>query len=83
MYYSKKDAQGRWLPAVNMGPKVNSSNLDYCPFIDVQRGNFYFTSNRMGPFEKISSPVDLEALTNDVLNGMGNIYRISLKELDM
>ncbi|MBN2616479.1 MAG: PD40 domain-containing protein [Bacteroidales bacterium] len=83
LYYSKKDVQGHWQRAVNMGPKVNGAGLDYCPFIDMQRGNFYFTSSRMIVPNKVNSPADLEDLANKTLNGMGNIYRIGLKELDL
>ena len=41
---SKKSADGSWLPARNLGPDINSEVLDYCPFVDVSRGIFFFTS---------------------------------------
>ncbi|MBN2425705.1 MAG: PD40 domain-containing protein [Calditrichaceae bacterium] len=82
LYYSKKDASGRWTPAKNMGPPINSDKLDYCPFIDMARGNFYFTSERFTPVDKRIETVDeLENRANSILNGMGNIYRISMKSL--
>ncbi len=79
LYVSIKDESGNWMPAENMGPLINSANLDYCPFIDYPRRNFYFTSDKMLPADKrIETIVALETLANGVLNGMGNIYRVQL-----
>ncbi len=83
LYFSRKDAMGNWLPAVNMGPAVNSDRLDYCPFVDIPRGNFYFTSEKMTPpLKKIIHTGDIETLANGILNGMGNIYRVALDTFD-
>ena len=79
LYYSRKDKYGNWTAAVNMGPQINSDKLDYCPFIDMSRGNFYFTSERILSIDKkIENVSELEGLANHILNGMGNIYRIHL-----
>jgi len=84
LYFSKKDVSGKWGKAKNLGEKVNSDKLDYCPFIDIPRGNFYFTSEQAPPFEKtIKSVSDLTDHANDVLNGMGNIFRINIKALNL
>lgn len=82
LYYSKKDEHGNWQNAVNLGSPVNSQNLDYCPFIDVSNGVFYFTSDRAEPPAYPLNSVDaLEAEAAKVLNGMGNIYRIGMDDL--
>ena len=84
MYYSQKYRDGKWAPAKNLGPYVNSEKLDYCPFIDIPRNNFYFTSERMLSVDKrISDLSELESLANSILNGMGNIYRIDLDRTDL
>ncbi len=84
LYLSKKDEQGNWSPSVNMGPEVNSNKLDYCPFVDFSRGNFYFTSDRLSkPGKKMESVDELEHFANGILNGMGNIYRIDLDRLKL
>ncbi len=83
LYYSRKDKFGNWKPALNMGPKVNSAYIDFCPFIDFQRGNFYFTSQRVIPSDaKLQSISELEEYSNGVLNGMGNIFRVGLNEIE-
>jgi hypothetical protein len=33
LYVSRKDSIGKWEPAQNLGPGINSDKLDYCPFI--------------------------------------------------
>ena len=82
LYYSRKDKYGNWTTAINMGPTINSDKLDYCPFIDIPRSNFYFTSERMLSIsERISDVNEIEAIADNILNGMGNIYRIHLNKI--
>lgn len=84
LYFSKKDQNGNWLPSVNMGSLINSDKLDYCPFLDIPRGNFYFTSDRNEtPPKRINNVSEIDHLANGILNGMGNIYRIQLDQLKL
>jgi hypothetical protein len=84
LYYSQKDDNGTWAEAKNLGETINSEKLDYCPFVDFPRGNFYFTSERAEVLDtdlKTVSEFNEEA--HKVLNGMGNIYRVKLDALDL
>ena len=82
LYYSKKDKDGNWSKAKNMGENINSAQLDYCPFIDVRRNNLYFTSERtVRNTDKINNIEDIRAFANKTQNGMGNIYKIGIDEL--
>ena len=84
LYYSKKDKSGKWTKAENLGEVINSDKLDYCPFIDLPRNNFYFTSDRSKPVEeRIKTVSELTDEANKLLNGMGNIYRIRLDKLNL
>ena len=84
IYFSTKSDDGSWMEAKNMGALVNSENLDYCPFVDWEHNNFYFTSDRASlPEHQLSSVKELVALSNSILNGHGNIFRISLKRLNL
>ena len=84
LYYSTKDEDGNWQEAVNMGELINSEGLDFCPFIDLQNGVFYFTSDRAFKHERqIQSVEELEAEADQLLNGMGNIYRIPMDQLNL
>lgn len=83
LYISEKDAEGIWSPAKNLGAPINSSALDYCPFVDLSTGVFYFTSEKGESIkERISSIDAFSAFSNKPLNGLGNIYRVSIKELN-
>lgn len=84
LYYCQKDKDGKWSEAKNMGKKINSKKLDYCPFVDIERGNFYFTSDRTQEDQSTLSTVDeLKRFSNEIQNGMGNIYRIGIDELEL
>ncbi|UCD62451.1 MAG: PD40 domain-containing protein [Flavobacteriaceae bacterium] len=84
LYYSRKDKTGKWGKAENLGEIVNSDKLDYCPFIDFPRNNFYFTSDRAkDPEDRIKTVPELTNEANKVLNGMGNIYRINMDKLNL
>lgn len=83
LYISRKDAAGKWTPAKNMGPLVNSDQLDYCPFIDWENRNFYFTSERAAAENSGIENIDsLKQAAHSILNGFGNIYKISLDALE-
>lgn len=84
LYLSTKDETGNWTPARNLEAPINSSKLDYCPLIDWPRNTFYFTSNRTAdPPKYITSIEELHSLAGGPLNGMGNIYRVSLEALNL
>lgn len=80
LYFSKRLTDGQWMKSENL-KAINSDKLDYCPFVDFYRGNFYFTSERLGNSAGIKSLADLERQANQVQNGYGDIYRISLDQL--
>lgn len=82
LYYSVKDKSGRWSPSKNMGKDINSEKLDFCPFVDVNRNNFYFTSERfVVDSSKINSIKEFKVMANRAQNGTGNIYSIELDAL--
>lgn len=82
LYYSKKNINGQWTASQNLGTEVNSDKLDFCPFIDYANGNFYFSSTKTEANTKKHESIDaFKQHANKILNGMGNIYRISLDSL--
>ena len=79
LYYSRKNQDGTWELAKPFGQGINTPYLDYCPFVDIARGNLYFTSERIpGQGRPVASVQDLVELTSRPGNGMGDIYRIAL-----
>ena len=83
LYISRKDELGKWGQSKNLGVLINSDKLDYCPFIDWENQNFYFTSDRIAQEGKELKSVNaLKQLANSPLNGFGNIYKIGLEALE-
>ncbi len=45
LYVSYRQANGRWSPAVNMGPDINTPGDELAPFIHADNATLYFTSD--------------------------------------
>ena len=78
VYMSVKDGDDHWLPARNL-KILNSSSLDYCPYVSPDKKILFFTSERSllpTSFEKPASYNEIKELNNNVMNGKGNIYWI-------
>lgn len=45
LYVSYRKANGKWAPAVNMGPQINTKGDELAPFIHADNSTLYYTSN--------------------------------------
>ncbi len=45
IYVCRMQANGKWSDAENLGPEINTSGDDQCPFIHADNQTLYFTSN--------------------------------------
>lgn len=45
LYYSERLTNGKWTPAKNMGPQINTAGDDQAPFIHADNQTLYFTSD--------------------------------------
>lgn len=80
LYISRRDATGKWNKAVNMGTKINSSNMDYCPFVDIKTNTLYFTSKRNAVSQQnFTSVNDFLEEISQYENGLSRIYQVLLK----
>ncbi|MBL6447982.1 PD40 domain-containing protein [Fulvivirga sp. 29W222] len=76
LYISSKNDQGEWSPARHLSHSVNSTALDYCPFVSADSKYLYFTSDR----SSVTSARDYKSIINmmeSIENGFDNVYRIS------
>lgn len=79
LYISYQDANKNWSKAFNLGANINSTALDYCPYVDLQTSTLYFTSERKTK-NSYDSPLTLEEYLSDVHqyeNGLSRIYSAS------
>jgi Tol biopolymer transport system component len=77
LYVSFRDGNGHWKKPVNLGAKVNSHAVEYCPSLSPDGKTLFFTrrtipeaeNEKWSYFEMLSNFSSLE-------NGQGNIYTI-------
>ena len=80
LYISYKNKEGIWQTATNLGDKVNSSAMDYCPFYDSSSNQLFFTSKRSSVTNKaFQSITEFEIEINQYQNGHSRIYQCNLK----
>lgn len=83
LYISKKQSNGEWTKAQNMGEKINSEKLDYCPFVDFEQKFLYFTSEKTHINNPASEKMTYKKLTEILQqpkNGQGDIYVVSMEK---
>lgn len=82
LYMSKKDKEGKWLPAKNL-KFINSSKLDYCPYVSPDKKILFFTSERNVlpvTYEYGVTYQNIKEANQSTLNGTGNIYWLSFEK---
>lgn len=80
LYISKKDTNGEWGKATNLGIPLNTKYMEYCPFYDEKNQILYFTSKRSNINSKHFKTIsDFKEYINESNNGLSKIYMISLK----
>jgi hypothetical protein len=52
LYVSFRDERGAWSTPVNLGPTINTAEVDYCP-MRTWDGRWFFFSRRDGPWESV------------------------------
>ena len=79
LYMARKDADGNWKEAVNMGAVINTKFMEYCPFYDSKNHVLYFTSKRNNLIsQKFSTTSDLQKYLSHGENGLSKIYKIKI-----
>jgi Tol biopolymer transport system component len=77
---------GVWTKAVNLGSKINSSALDFCPIVNPDAKYFFFTSERGfadKPQERRLASSELLKSIRGPRNGLGDIYRVEIGALNL
>jgi len=85
IYISRKQPDGTWGTAENLGPAVNTSARDYSPRLEPDGHTLIFTSERnftSGRTTPVTWP-ELKDGALGLLNGNGNLYEIDLCALKL
>jgi Tol biopolymer transport system component len=84
LYLAQKNSLGEWQTARRLNPGINSTALDYCPFVDLEGGKFYFTSQRsVEPDHPFKSYAEVLDYLGSPGNGMGDIYVMDVSVLKL
>ena len=83
--YISVNKNGKWQPAIHLDSKINSTFLDYSPFISFDKKYFFFTSRRSTFRFPLSKPATLDEI-HRILHSYGNrgedIYIMNANVLD-
>ena len=77
---------GVWTKAVNLGPKINSSALDFCPIVSPDGKYFFFTSERGFADQPLQSRLNYTQFAKRIHgagNGLGDIYQVDISALNL
>lgn len=86
IFISRRQNDGTWSEAKNLGPKVNSSYMEMSSFVSADGNYLFFSSSRPIADLLPVGPLDFEEI-NRRLNGPGNglqdIYWVSTKAIQL
>lgn len=81
--YISKNVNGEWTTAENLGEKINSKHMEFCPF--VLNGTLYFTSRRSSVEQKENGFTNAQELISEINkydNGASRIYKVDINLID-
>ncbi|WP_299115856.1 hypothetical protein [uncultured Winogradskyella sp.] len=80
--YMSKNVDGEWTKAENLGKKINSKYMEFCPFVNNE--TLYFTSRRSNVTKKEEGYTNAEELLSEINrydNGASRIYKADFSSL--
>lgn len=80
LFISKKTANGAWGQAESLGVEINSKQMDYCPFVNTNTNELFFTSKRNSLGARKNEFKNLNQLLkemNSFSNGLSRLYKTS------
>ncbi|MBI9033497.1 MAG: PD40 domain-containing protein [Bacteroidales bacterium] len=80
LYINYRDSIGNWSGAINLGEKINTTFLDYCPYITPDGKYFIFTSGKINDTISkghLDSFKKIEACLHANENGHSDLYWVN------
>ena len=72
---------GFWTAPFFLGKEVNSPQMDYCPFVDIEKGVLFFTSKRSAPIKPPVKPLTTQQFMQEITrydNGLSRLYMVDI-----
>lgn len=85
LYISSKNKDGSWSKARNLGDKINTSGIEFCPMVSPDGKYLFFTSARRNGRKVPDKALNYDDFRNkhlDVENGSGNIFWVDVKSVN-
>jgi Tol biopolymer transport system component len=85
LYISYRFKDGTWSKSINMGGKINSAFMEYCPGVSPEGKYLFFTSYRKPNIDYRSKPLTYEKIKRiyrNHKNGFGDIYWVSAEVIE-
>ncbi|MFN0289812.1 PD40 domain-containing protein [Pedobacter helvus] len=80
LYLARKNSLGEWQKAENIGHKVNTKFMEYCPYYDAENETLYFTSRRDElTTKKFANLAEFQSYISNGANGLSKIYKVKIK----
>lgn len=80
LYIARKDLNGAWLKAENLGAIINTKYMEYCPFYDEKTHTLYFTSKRnLLQSKAFKNLNEFQEYVNQNENGLSKIYQVKIE----
>ncbi|MBC7914579.1 MAG: PD40 domain-containing protein [Pyrinomonadaceae bacterium] len=79
IYISYNKGNDQWSTSQNIGPEINSPQMDYCPFVNVKSGILYFTSKRSSVNIKLEKKQNITEILKEITkydNGQSRLYQV-------
>lgn len=84
LYISYNRGNDGWTASKNLDEKINSRQMDYCPFVDIPSKTLYFTSRRSTVPSQFNSPQNIGTVMKEVNkyeNGLSRLYQVNIGDL--
>lgn len=85
LYICFRKGDGSWTEAINMGPEINSTGMDYCPSLSPDGKYLFFSSYRPIMIRDKADRYDSDEILNMYRgpgNGLGDIYWVDAGIID-
>jgi Tol biopolymer transport system component len=83
LYIAYRLGDNSWTKPVNLGNKINSDKLDYCPFVTIDGKYLFFTSQRENDEFDVRTQKKFSLIlqmSDGIENGLGNIYWVEFNK---
>lgn len=84
LYISYHKGNDEWTTCKNLGNEINSTEMDYCPYVNPKSGKLHFTSKRSAVPDTFNEPLNFDSMReemNKYENGLSRLYSVKIEKM--